>query len=655
MQTKTVLLELLAVGGIGLLIPWVLLMKTAYQEALSSSEKKGFKESKPLLLLGVIAGLLMVCGFAPFFGWFRPWYLVLPCTLVIISALHWVFTWISTRTVRARIGHLQHSDRGVRAAAAQTLGQLRNRRAVKPLIRALDDTSVRTEAAEALGCLGDASALDHLLPLLEDEKQDARRRDAGSFGRGSSAREQAMTMRKTAVVALGKLRDPRAIDPLIELLGSNDRDLRKSAAAALQVLGETKWTQLVQGDYGNDDFARLGACGDPRARRPLAKAVQIGITEAVEPLVKLGGEAVVETLTAAMNNNPNPQVKIASAHALGTIGDPRTVQVLIDSMKINEDPQVKVASVQALGKIKEPRVVQALIASLYGEVAIIRQMAAQTLGGLGDPRALEPLRSLLSDSNVGIRVAAASALMQLGEDKWKKAVRGDSDDLARLKSLGHPVPFVPLIEVLKNTAVDPLTASSVAETLGKLRDPASVDPLMEVLRSKSANLRRVAAIALGWIGDRRAVLPLLEVMAERSDSSNVYIGDVVSSLERIGDERAASALNQHWESTAKDLAEKATKFLVHDYEKEKKAEAKRALLAMGSKAVPALIGLLSVWRSQYEQTDLLTLLGELGDSRAVAPLRNFLSDSEGMVRRSAAVALGRLAEAIGNVVCSLLL
>ena len=187
MQTKTVLLELLAVGGIGLLIPWVLLMKTAYQEALSSSEKKGFKESKPLLLLGVIAGLLMVCGFAPFFGWFRPWYLVLPCTLVIISALHWVFTWISTRTVRARIGHLQHSDRGVRAAAAQTLGQLRNRRAVKPLIRALDDTSVRTEAAEALGCLGDASALDHLLPLLEDEKQDARRRDAGSFGRGSSA------------------------------------------------------------------------------------------------------------------------------------------------------------------------------------------------------------------------------------------------------------------------------------------------------------------------------------------------------------------------------------------------------------------------------------------------------------------------------------
>lgn len=642
MQGKTVLLELLAIGGIGLLVPWFLLMRTAYQEALSSSETKCLKEYKPLLFLGAIAGLLLVCGFVPFFGWARLWYLAIPGTLVILSVLHWTFTRLSTRTVAPRVRHLQHADLSVRAAAVRTLGQLRDKRAVKPLIRALDDASIRTAAVEALGTVGDASAVERLLPLLEDDKEPTRRSDASSGWRGN-ARDEAMATRRAAVVALGKIRDARAVNPLIEALGSNDRDLRKSAAAALHALGESAWMQRVTGDCGeNGDFARLGACGDPRALRPLSKAVETGNTEAADALAKLGGETVFDTLNAAMKNNPNPYAQVAAAQALGTMRDPRVVPALIDAVNNNDDPQAKAAAVQTLCSIADPRVVPALIDALHGGVAAVRHLAIRALGSLGDPRALEPLRSLLGDADAHARVTATDSLMQLGEGKWKEAVKGDTDDLVRLRSLGHPVTAVPLIAVLKDTSVDPQTACSVAEALGKLRDPEAVDPLIAAFRTTNPVLRRNAAIALGWMGDRRAVEPLLEAMTERNQSSHEYLKEVVSALERLRDERAASALNLYWETRVKSLMKEASDIRVF----ETPTPAKRELLAIGSRAVGPLIGLLGdrMFSAPWEQSVVAELLGQAGDPRAVVPLRDLLGDDDEGVRRKTAAALGKLGE-----------
>lgn len=87
-------------------------------------------------------------------------------------------------------------------AAATSLGQIGDRRAVPALITALreDDDKVVTAAVAALGNIGDQRAADPLLELLH------------------SRRPAETHLLAAMATALGQLREPRAIEPLAELL-----------------------------------------------------------------------------------------------------------------------------------------------------------------------------------------------------------------------------------------------------------------------------------------------------------------------------------------------------------------------------------------------------------------------------------------------------
>ena len=65
----------------------------------------------------------------------------------------------------------------MRQAAAGALGQIRDARAVKPLIAALRDDywAVRRAAAEALGQIGDAPAVEPLIAALKDQDRAVRK------------------------------------------------------------------------------------------------------------------------------------------------------------------------------------------------------------------------------------------------------------------------------------------------------------------------------------------------------------------------------------------------------------------------------------------------------------------------------------------------
>jgi hypothetical protein len=86
---------------------------------------------------------------------------------------------------------------------------------IQVLVEALKDKDsvVRGIAAEALGKLKDPRAVEPLIGALKDED---------------------WYVRKSAAEALGELRDPRAVEPLIKALKDKDRNVRASAANALQ-------------------------------------------------------------------------------------------------------------------------------------------------------------------------------------------------------------------------------------------------------------------------------------------------------------------------------------------------------------------------------------------------------------------------------------
>jgi HEAT repeat protein len=74
------------------------------------------------------------------------------------------------------IGLLSDDNEGTRWKAAESLGRIRDPRAVEPLIDTLwdDDARVRLKVAWALGMLGDPRALRPLQRLYRIERENAR-------------------------------------------------------------------------------------------------------------------------------------------------------------------------------------------------------------------------------------------------------------------------------------------------------------------------------------------------------------------------------------------------------------------------------------------------------------------------------------------------
>jgi HEAT repeat protein len=159
------------------------------------------------------------------------------------------------RAVEPLIKALSDGGQEVRESAARALGEIGDKRAVKPLIKALEDEdySVRAIAAGALGNIGDKRAVEPLIKALKDKDFNVRykaAKDNLTLGTGKitisefakrvkvnampSERSEA---RYRAAEALGNIGDTRAVEPLTKTLEDGDRDVRNTAKEALKKLG----------------------------------------------------------------------------------------------------------------------------------------------------------------------------------------------------------------------------------------------------------------------------------------------------------------------------------------------------------------------------------------------------------------------------------
>ncbi len=91
---------------------------------------------------------------------------------------------------------------------------------VEGLIDALtyNDNNVRRSAANALGKLGDPRAVEPLIAVLDDQP----------------------LVREVTAKALGKIGDPRAVDALVQVLKDDKKSIRETAAKALGEIGDKR-------------------------------------------------------------------------------------------------------------------------------------------------------------------------------------------------------------------------------------------------------------------------------------------------------------------------------------------------------------------------------------------------------------------------------
>jgi HEAT repeat protein len=137
---------------------------------------------------------------------------------------------------------------GVRGAAAQSLGNLRDTLAVLPLVQSLEDSAalVRQQAVAALHRLWTPTAEAAIVGALQDRDETVRYIAAQSLGKHrlrpalaalrTALRDTSVWVRAESARALGGLGDTSVVDDLVRLLKQHDGPDHQAAREALQEL-----------------------------------------------------------------------------------------------------------------------------------------------------------------------------------------------------------------------------------------------------------------------------------------------------------------------------------------------------------------------------------------------------------------------------------
>jgi HEAT repeat protein len=228
----------------------------------------------------------------------------------------------------------------VRAVAARALGDMGDRTVSAKLVPLLRDESgyVRSAAAEALGKLGDRTAIAPLIQVLAGQRplENGQGESGLVIGNNSTflaemSKLTEVQQKSRVVEALGVLRAPEAVDPIIKYgLKADDASLRAVSAYS------------------------LGEIRDARAVEPLQDAVRPYYKTApvdLENVIDTGSAGPVPD-SMRIQREQEARVRASVAWALGQIGDGAAHDTLEQALN-DQNSLVRDAAAEALAKISE--------------------------------------------------------------------------------------------------------------------------------------------------------------------------------------------------------------------------------------------------------------------------------------------------------------
>lgn len=244
-------------------------------------------------------------------------------------------TKLGEHAVPALAGCVTHPDVAVQEAAVGILAETGDARAVPVLLPLLRSQNwiVRSHAAKALGRIGAAETVTALLPLLQDKVKAVRVEAGLALARMGPAAVADLVqalghhewlVRLHAVEALGKMKSPDAVEPLLyTLFNDADAAVREDAVRALGDIGDRRAAEFL-----------LKVIEEPGLRPIAIEALgQIGDPCAVPALLRIAsGEARPEEsrMIAGCGDQWTEEMLAmpAAARALGLIGDERALPTL---------------------------------------------------------------------------------------------------------------------------------------------------------------------------------------------------------------------------------------------------------------------------------------------------------------------------------------
>ncbi len=401
-----------------------------------------------------------------------------------------------------------------------------------------------------------------------------------------------------ALQALGEMRDP-AFPPLLATLKDPDPAIRRAAALGL--------------------WSAVRAAGTAPSHSEIAAP-----------------------LLALLEEEADPQVRVAAVVALAATGDPRAGHEFLRPMVTDADPRVRSVAAEGWGSLlgRGTEAAQTLFALLTGdEDERVRARAAWNLSHYADAPALDSLVEGMRSSDATVRALSAEAIADLGTAGVPETVGREL-----LKLLKDPVPEVraaalrgmkawshqgglpdtePVIAALRDRS--PQVRAAAAAAFEGANDPRAVSPLITATRDPDAGVREQAVKALGWLRNPRA-----------RDAFVAALKDGSVEVRRA----AAAGLSQlKLPDTAPALIT-----ALGDPDPEVRRTAAWALSQVPSPEAAEPLRAALQDRDYHVRGTVAEAIGNRRDPGAAVALRPLLSDPEARVRGAAAMALGKLGD-----------
>ena len=354
------------------------------------------------------------------------------------------------------------------------------------------DPAVRAHAAGWLGVLGDRGATFSIAACLREETHE----------------DVCLAM----IHALEQLRDPQALDVLIELLNDSRSLIAEHARAAIRslspeglvyaraLLNSAEATERLLAARLIEQIAAAGIpvhtetlreCCLSHALSDEEQAVRIALTGI---LGLFANEHALPALLQMLKGEHESKVLAAAARALGSFTNMEATLALAEALH-HHAIMVQEQAALALARIATPSAICVLADGLQEGVPTLRHCIAAALGTIVDPHAIRAVTIALSDRDPEVRMDAARAISRQQQASGSQIC----DDL-----LTDALP--PLFFLLHEEI--PEVRVAAAESLQAFADPRCIEPLLAALNDADARVRAAAAGALQYRGDTRPLFPL---------------------------------------------------------------------------------------------------------------------------------------------------
>ena len=355
------------------------------------------------------------------------------------------------------------------------------------------DVAVRSHAAGLLAAEKAPEALDPLMRLLQAEDLAVRRAAVAALDKYQDRRSagallqcvlnRASQVRVEAVHVLAKLGDPQTVQPLIELypkLNARDRGDRFVRVAILEALGQMKAADAVDLLIGE-----VRATRDTGTLYAALKALgEIGDRRATQPIIaRLKGPALL--IRYDVNHD-----RLHGIPALGKLHDPASIDFLAQLADAAPTVGSRKLALAELGRQKHPKAVAVLIGMLVGtkvDAGMKESYVAPALIESGEV-AVAPLLKILTE--------AAPASKEQGFDPGHYAAQV-------LSFLGEPA-LPGLIRVAATDTRKHVLGRAI-QALKEFGDERVLPPLARLLKHPDTDIRKWTAVALGTVGNPKAV------------------------------------------------------------------------------------------------------------------------------------------------------